>query len=192
MNLLKITFVLITFCLFFIPRAQAQLEKESPTHSSTFPKPTAVESKKELRPHIGLTVGTSSPEGSYDTAPMYGINVGYQPIIPFGLGLSVTRTENRAQGAADDLERTAVLLQGTYSLGGTQPLIKHSWVGVAAGPIFRRDGTDTGLVPAMLGFDIPLQEEADRTLSLGADAQYLMVSGAPDSLNINGVIKYWY
>ncbi len=177
------------------PQVQAQNENTraaTPAQTSTFPKPAAVADRSEQRPHIGVIAGMASPEGSYYNAPLLGLNVGYQPYIPFSLGLSVTRSTNMIKGPGDDLERTTVLAQAAYNFGGNIDVVRNSWVGVAAGPIFRRDGTDTGIAPS-LGFDIPIQQEADHDVTLGASAQYLIVnSGAPDTFNLNGVIKYWF
>ena len=182
--------------LFLAPQIQAQNENAnttSPARTSVLPTPGPITEKSEYRPHIGVIAGVASPEGSYENAPLLGLNAGYQPYIPFSLGLLVTRSTNRIKGAGDDLERTTVLAQVAYNFGGNIDVIKNSWVGVGAGPIFRRDGTDTGIAPA-LGFDIPIQYEANnRNVTLGASAQYLIVnSGASDAFNLNGVIKYWF
>lgn len=162
------------------------------TGASTFPKPTAVEERSGYRPHVGVKVGVSNPEGSYNTAPEFGLDVGYQPYVPFGLGLGVTTSKNTAQGQQHDLERTTVLARGTYNFGGTTPVIKNSWVGVAAGPVFKYNGTDLGVAP-IIGFDIPLKEATASYLSLGADAKYLAVGGdEADALSVNGTVKYWF
>ena len=72
-------------------------------------------------------------------------------------------------------------------------MIKHSWVGVAAGPVFANDGTDFAAAP-IVGFDIPVHSELTGSyISLGAEAQYLVVNNEqPDSLTVNGAVKFWY
>ncbi len=190
-NLIK-TF-LAAVAVIFAMNANAQTENSEQSVSSTFPEPTAVETKSGLRPHVGVTAGIANPEGSYDTAPEFGLDVGFQPYVPFGIGAMVTTSRNSAKNGAHDLERTTVLARGSYNFGGTTPIIKHSWVGVAVGPVFRHDGTDFGIAP-ILGFDIPLREGPGKYLSLGADAKYLSVAGdsSADAFSLNGAVKYWF
>jgi hypothetical protein len=161
--------------------------------SSTFPK-TAQTDAEGVQPHIGVKAGVANPEGSYDSAPEFGLDVGFQPYIPFGVGAAVTTSRNTSKAGGRDLERTSVLARGTYNFGGSTPVIKNSWVGVAAGPVFKHNGTDLGVAP-ILGFDIPLREAAVGSyLSLGADAKYLALinSDESDALSVNGVVKYWF
>jgi len=195
MKTLKCLLSFAAMTALFVPQAQAQTQNEkvaTPAQTSTFPTPKRIGDRSELRPHVGVIAGMASPEGSYYNAPLLGLNVGYQPYIPFSLGLSVTRSTNMIKGPGDDLERTTVLAQAAYNFGGSTEVVKNSWIGVAAGPVFRRDGTDTAIAPT-LGFDIPIQQEADHDVTLGASAQYLIVNtGAPDTFNLNGVIKYWF
>ncbi len=181
---------LAAVAVIFALQANAQTED---TISSAFPGPAAVESRDGLRPHIGVTAGIANPEGSYDTAPEFGLDIGFQPYIPFGVGAMITTSRNSARNGAHDLERTSVLARGSYNFGGSTPIIKHSWVGVAVGPVFRHDGTDLGVAP-MLGFDIPLREGFGRYLSLGADAKYLTIANdnEADAFSLNGVVKYWF
>lgn len=190
-NLIK-TFIAAVAVIFAL-NANAQTENSEQSVSSTFPEPSAIETKSGYRPHIGITAGVANPEGSYDTAPEFGLDVGFQPYVPFGIGAMVTTSRNSAKNGAHDLERTTVLARGSYNFGGTTPIIKHSWVGVAMGPVFRHDGTDFGIAP-MLGFDIPLREGPGKYLSLGADAKYLSVANesSADAFSLNGVVKYWF
>lgn len=191
-NLIK-TF-LAAVAVFFAVQANAQTDEASDQKvSSTFPKPAPIEDAVGLRPHVGVKVGVANPEGSYDTAPEFGLDVGFQPYVPFGLGAAVTTSRNTSKTSAHDLERTTILARGTYNFGGTTPVIKNSWLGVAAGPVFRHNGTDLGVAP-ILGFDIPMREAPGSYLSLGADAKYLAVSGTeePDAFSVNGVVKYWF
>ena len=146
------------------------------------------------RPHFGVTLGVSEPEGSYDAAGEIGVNVGYQPFVPFGFGASLSSVRNLPQeDRGPDVERTTLLARGTYHISGEVPVIRHSWFGVAMGPVFSDDGTDFAIAP-IAGFDIPIdQAESKNYMSLGADAQYLVVNNdQPDSLTVSGVVKFWY
>lgn len=145
------------------------------------------------RPHFGITAGVSTPEGNYDSSGEIGLNFGYQPYVPFGIGASISATRNEPRDSRPDIERTTVLGRATYNFGGETPVIRHSWVGVAAGPVFSDDGTDFAAAP-ILGFDIPVSSELTGSfLSVGAEAQYLVVSNEqPDSLGVNAVVKFWY
>lgn len=182
---------LAAVAVFFAVNANGQTRTGETT--STFPKVTPVDDAAGLTPHIGVRAGLASPEGSYDSAPELGIDFGLQAYIPFGVGGEITQSKSSAQRGGRDLERTTVLAKGTYNFGGSTPVIKHSWVGVAAGPVFRHNGTDLGVAP-ILGFDIPLSEQRRRYLSLGADAKYLALINSSDSdaVSINGTVKYWF
>lgn len=163
--------------------------------SSTFPKTGKVSHTEDLKWHVGVKAGIANPEGSYNTAPEFGLDFGFQPYVPFGIGTAVTTSRNVSKTSnTRDLERTSILARGTYNFGGATPVIKDSWIGVAAGPVFRYNGTDLGVAP-IVGFDIPMREAAAGSyLSLGADAKYLALinSDESDALSINGVVKYWF
>jgi len=161
--------------------------------SSTLPTPRAVATYEELKPHVGLVAGSATPEGHYDTGTEYGIEVGYQPYIPFGVGLQLTRMDaDSSRSGGEDLERTAALFRGTYNFGGTTPFLRSTYLGLEAGLIFKSGSTSLASAP-VVGFDIPLQPEAHRFVSLGANARYLIVEGGePDAFSVNGAVKYWY
>jgi hypothetical protein len=157
----------------------------------TFPLLKEVHNNEERRIHVGLNLGINNPEGSRSSTPELGMEVGYQPVIPFGLSLelSTSRFDN------DDDEfsrRTTVLGKGTYNFGGDTPVIRYSYLGLGAGPVFLSDGTELGVAP-LLGFDIPLYGETDHTYSLGFMAKYLFVTSKdPDSLITSAAVKYWF
>jgi hypothetical protein len=162
---------------------------------STFPTPREV-LQEGLNPHIDVTAGLNNPEGRFKTGPEFGFAFGFQPYIPFGLGMSLTYSSNSAtDGSTRRLERTAVLLKGSYHFAGSLPIIKYSHVGVAIGPVINEDATYFGLAPIM-GFDIPVQEwvgEYISFISVGMEAKYMMVtSREADGLSINGALKYWF
>ncbi len=165
------------------------------TTSGTFPTPREV-LQEGLNPHIGITAGVLNPEGSYKTGAEYGINVGIQPYIPFGLGMSLTFSQNNSKEAnTRSLDRTAVLVRGSYNFGGELPLIKNSYVALATGPVINQDATYFGMAP-IVGFDIPVREWSGKYLSylsVGAEAKYMIISNnESDGLTVNGAVKYWF
>lgn len=166
-------------------------EDTNQTSNSNFPKPREVASQEETRTHVGILAGIATPEGSYDSRGEYGLDIGYQPYIPIGLGLIAAYHETEA-GPGTNLRQTDLLAKVTYNLGGTIPVIKDSYFGLGLGAVFKQDATNIASAP-LLGFDIPLKEEGHSYLSLGASAKYVIVSGNdPDTLSVNGVLKYWY
>ena len=146
--------------------------------SKTFPNLRATYTRAEYQPHAGLLVGISNPKEG-DTSTEFGLDVGYQPYIPFGLGFEITRTDNRS----------IILAKGSYNFGGDIPIIHNAFVGVAAG----RDDETTVFGP-LAGFDIPLSESGPNSqLTLGGSAKYLFSNNDDaQSLSINGNMKYWF
>jgi hypothetical protein len=189
---------LILSSLLISPQIFAQDNRETTggQSSSTFPKPAPVREASFYSPHVGILAGYSAPEGSYQSNVEYGIDVGFQPYVPFGLGIEVTQANYDADGPGNDLTRTKALAKASYNLGGNIPVIRESYIGVGAGPMLERaNGSDVvymGLMPN-LGFDIPLRNTALEKFSLGANARYLITSSnAPDVFSLNGVAKYWF
>lgn len=170
-------------------------EAQTSRASSTFPQPREV-LQEGLNPHVGVTAGIVNPEGSYKSAAEYGVNFGFQPYVPFGLGMSLTFSSNPSKEAnTRSLDRTAVLVRGSYNFGGNLALIKNSFVAVASGPIINQNATYFGIAP-IIGFDIPVREWSGQYLSylsVGAEAKYMIVSSnESDGLTVNGVLKYWF
>lgn len=157
----------------------------------TIPLVKEVENKAERRVHIGMNLGINNPEGSRGATPELGFDIGYQPLIPFGLSLELSTS--RFDGADDEYyKRSTMLVRGTFNFGGDTPVIKYSYVGVATGAVFLNDGTEMGLAP-VTGFDIPLDGETGESYSLGFMARYLFVTSKdPDSLITSAAIKYWF
>jgi len=175
--------------------ASTNLSVRESTSTSTFPTPREV-LQEGLNPHIDVTMGLTNPEGSYNSGAEYGFGFGFQPYVPFGLGMSMTYSSNTSQYKdTRNIERTTVLVRGTYHFAGELPLIKYSHIGVATGPVINQDATYFGLAP-LVGFDIPVQEwvgEYISYISIGVEAKYLMVSNnESDGLTVNGALKYWF
>lgn len=164
-----------------------EVKKSEP--GPTLPVVKEVHNIEESRIHVGLNLGINHPEGNRGSTPELGIDVGYQPLIPFGLGLELSTS--RFDGADDEYyKRTTLLARGTYNFGGDTPVIKYSFFGLATGAVFLNDGTEMGIAP-LFGFDVPLTE--DRSCSLGFIAKYLFVTSKdPDSLLTSAAVKYWF
>ncbi len=165
------------------------------TSTTTFPTPREV-LQEGLNPHIDLTMGLTNPEGSYGSGLEYGFGFGFQPYVPFGLGMTLTHSSNSSNYSnTRSLERTTVLVRGTYHFAGDLPIIRYSHVGLAIGPVINQDATYFGLTP-LIGFDIPVREwigEYVSYVSVGVEAKYLAVSNdESDGLTVNGALKYWF
>lgn len=178
---------------FVMSQAYAQDVGESQT---TFPKPSAVENGEMYQPHVGIIAGHSMPEGSYDSNIEYGIDVGYQPYIPFGLGVEISQATYDGEGQNPELIRTKALVKASYNMGGNIPIIRDSYLGLGVGPMLERayanDLVYVGYMPN-LGFDVPLKDIGDDKFSLGGNARYLISSSdTPDVFSVNGVLKYWF
>jgi hypothetical protein len=160
---------------------------------STFQAPAHEPAQgSELKPHVGVLAGVAQPEGSYDTGGEFGIDVGFQPYVPFGFGAELNRYTS-AGGRQTTLERTTLFAKATYNLGGDTPVIRYSYFGLGTGPVFESNGTHWALAP-VIGFDIPIAQVGDqKSISLGATAKYAFISGdATDALSAQAIMKYWY
>ncbi len=153
-------------------------------------EPREVYEASEYKPHIGLLVGTNTPEGSNRTGGEIGFDIGYQPYIPVGIGLIYSRkTFENSNYSTED--RDEVMAKGTYHFGGTIPLIRSSYIGFAAGTT-----SDSGVYKLisgpLIGFDIRVGQVNNTGLSLGALAKYVIYEGdSPDSTTLSGVLKFW-
>ena len=158
----------------------------------TFPEAKEVTNSGEEKVHMGLNMGFNSPEGSYDSSMNLGVDVGFQPYIPFGVGAELFTTEMDRDNRNSDDQRTALLAKGTYNFGGGIPVIRHSYAGLGAGPVLTGSTWDIGIAP-LAGFDIPVTQLSGKDLTLGANIKYLATtSDTPDSFMTNFAVKYWY
>ncbi|MBL7543302.1 MAG: hypothetical protein JNL11_05770 [Bdellovibrionaceae bacterium] len=157
---------------------------------SIMPSPRPVSQVSEFKPHIGVMIGAAQPEGSGITASEFGMDIGYQPYIPFGVAAELTHA--RIDDGTETVDRNTLWLKGTYNFGGTVQVLKESYVGLALGSVFKPDSTSLAVAP-MLGFDIPVTATAEGVFSLGANLRYAIVGDDEvDTLTLGGVLKYWY
>lgn len=157
--------------------------------SKTFPNPRPVYTRAENQPHIGLMGGVVNTNNSSGNDGEYGVDIGFQPYIPYGFGIEAAWSE-APDTTGSDSSRTAVLAKGTYNFGGSTTIIRNSYAGVGLGSIIRDDNSYFAGGP-LVGFDIPVTDEGMWTL--GANAKYLFIDGVePDALAVNAAIKYWF
>ncbi len=185
-NLLTIA-IMTTSLSAFAQMTEAEKRHARGRMEASLPEPQAVESKDQYKIHMGLTAGVNSPRGDAESSPEFGINVGFQPYIPFGLGAEVITAELDET----NIQRTSILARGTYNFGGDIPVLRSSYLGVTAGPMFVDGQTEWSAGP-LAGFDIPLQNQTSNFLSLGLQAKYLWTTDTQDSLSAGLALKYWY
>ena len=154
----------------------------------SFPELRPVEEKDQYKIHMGLTAGVNSPSGDTSASPELGLNIGFAPYIPFGLGAEITTAE---LDDGSNTQRTQILARGSYNFGGDIPVIRYSYVGVGVGPMFVASKVEWSIAP-LAGFDIPLEKKSADFLSLGLSAKYSYTTGTPDSFSAGAALKYWY
>jgi hypothetical protein len=158
----------------------------APAESRTFPEARNADSN-EFQTHIGIVGGVVNTNNSSGNDTDYGLDIGYQPFVPYGLGLEATYSQSDDTNGTNE-DRTSLLAKGTYNFGGETPVIKNSYAGVALGSILRPDNSYFAGGP-ILGFDIPVE----RKWTLGANAKYLFIDGTePDATVVNAAVKYWF
>lgn len=160
--------------------------------SETITEARAVRTAQEWRPHIGLLYGVIIPEGSYNTTDSLGVDIGFQPYIPFGLGLEFVTTNLKR---ADDshFNRNDLLAKASYHFGGDNVVLKNSYLGFGAG-VAMTSGDAEMVVAPLMGFDVPLSHRRGECyFSLGANAKYsFYTADQPDALTANAVLKFWF
>lgn len=131
--------------------------REMNPQRKTLPSPRKVEAKKEYRPHVGLLYGLLIPEGSWKNTDSLGFDVGFQPYIPFGLGLEFTHTNLKHENDSH-FNRNDLLFKGSYHFGGEHKIIRHSFVGLGMGASINAESTEFVMAP-LAGFDVPLSHK---------------------------------
>lgn len=181
-----------TLLLLLVTSAYTLAHTDDPTKDDsgpTLPLVKEVQNHEESRIHMGLNMGINNAEGTRGATPELGIDIGFQPLIPFGL--SVELSTSRFDGADDEYhKRTTLMARGTYNFGGDTPVIRYSYFGLATGAVFLNDGTEMGIAP-VIGFDVPVSD--DHSWSIGFIAKYLFVTSKdPDSLITSVALKHWF
>ena len=170
-------------------------QESANTTTSPLPTPREVQQDSEFKPHIGAQLGMANPEGGFDTGSEIGLDIGFQPYIPYGLGVEFTQVRAESKGEGTSIDRSIVMAKATYNFGGDIAFIKHSYVGAGLGGVFYSGDSSLVLAP-LLGFDIPLNQSADRRtgiVSAGALAKYSILEGSnANTLSVNGMLKYWF
>ncbi|MDP7319581.1 MAG: hypothetical protein QF441_03190 [Bacteriovoracaceae bacterium] len=146
------------------------------------------------RPHFALMGGYSDPvENGYESSELIALEVGYQVLVPYGIGLEISTQEFENDSEAD-LTQTQFFLKGSYHFAGDIQVIKNSYVGLGVGFVQENSNSDStyGAIMPNIGFDIPLNETLEN-LSFGANARYTAsASNEVDNFALNGVVKYWF
>lgn len=170
-------------------------QESTNTTSSPLPTPREVQVDSEFKPHIGAQLGMANPEGSFDTGSEIGLDIGFQPYIPYGIGVEFTQVRAESKGDGNSIDRSIVMAKGTYNFGGDIAFVKHSYVGAGFGGVFYSNDSSLVLAPLM-GFDIPLNRTENRSggiVSAGALAKYSILEGSnANTLSVNGMLKYWF
>ena len=162
--------------------------------SRTFPKVHESETVAEAKPSLGINIGLADTDNSRSTLG-YGIEFGFQPIIPFSSAFSLSGYSSEHKADIPTLTRTMLMYKASYNFGGTIPVIKNSFAGLKVGPVFdninRKLDVELGVAPTV-GFDFLLGGDLSH-YSLGANADYMFVGGSKnDVFALNGVAKYWF
>ncbi len=168
------------------------------------PKPRPVTEEANLRPHIGILLGIQDPFGPLKPALNYGIDAGFQPMIPFGIGLQLARatTSSEFTGGEARSSQTTLLVTKTYNFGGDVTVLSSSYIGLGLGAAFDSRSVLIGAVESasttftrfaiapVVGFDWLVASD----WTVGPQLQYLGVIGpdSPDSLNLRALVKYWF
>jgi hypothetical protein len=178
--------------------------------SKTFPTPQSAEGA--MAPHVGLVGGFADQTGAYKPSVAYGVDAGFQPYIPFGLGIqalfynSSYDLNNTVPGYdREGLKRVEIMLRGTYNFGGDNAIVKGMYVGGKVGAVINKPyiennaGNDTsgntftrlGIAP-VIGGDYML---GTSRVSLGVEVSYLFVTGPESEMDTFQALvsaKYWF
>jgi hypothetical protein len=154
-----------------------------------------------------ISCNAFAADGQLKGSVGYGLDMGFQPVIPFGLGLQALfyNSSYDVTGGRVGIKRAEVMAKVTYNMGGESLLTKYSYVGAKFGVLFTTpyfdNGTVTngnnytrfGIAPA-IGFDAPFAGDRDQWTA-GIDLSYLFVVGPEtnqDTFQALAAIKYWF
>ncbi|MBX3022913.1 MAG: hypothetical protein KF799_14660 [Bdellovibrionales bacterium] len=185
--LLKMTIACLGFC------SLAAWAADESAVSRSLPEGREPANEAEMKPSIGIMGGYAETEANRRSGTNYGVEYGFQPYIPLGVAIELSGYVSPAVDNEATLTRTRLLGKANYNFGGDIPVVKNSYVGIGLGPVWdnvlNTDSLQLGIAP-QIGFDIPITRTK---FSLGANANYLFVSGAKaDVFALNGMAKYWF
>lgn len=189
---------IVTCSLFFVLIffSSLPLLAADETGKSVTPQPRPVTESSEWKPHVGIIMGAAYPEGNGGASGEFGLDIGYQPYIPYGLGAQYTHSRVDVGDGTQD--RDTLWVKGTYNFGGDIAILKESYVGLGLGAVFSSDETAAAVAP-LIGFDLPVGNKAAAHelgkdfFTLGASARYAVISnGDVDTFSLNAIVKYWY
>ena len=159
-------------------------ETKAETHS--------IATAKEYRAQFGVMGGIADTNKGGKSSGEFGINFGFQPFIPIGLGFEASGSKyETSNGELKD--KTNLLLTGSYNFSGTTNVFRDTYIGAAMGLIVRSENSDATVGP-LAGFDIPLKPAKNvSALTIGANAKYLFSNATEvEGVAVNGVLKYWF
>ncbi len=148
------------------------------------------------KPHVGVLLGVTSPEGAYQNSAEVGLNFGFEAALPFSLGLELSNAKNQTRNEFDKLQRTKLLVTGAYNFSESIPLLSTTYIGAGIGPSLESTTNDDELAWIFMpyaGFDVPFLLKSNAMWSAGLNARYLISStGQPNSTSLLFVTKYWF
>ena len=173
--------------------------------SKTFPTPQSAEGNYAA--HVGVIGAYTDQNGAYKPSVGYGVDAGFQPYVPFGLGIQAlfyNSSYDRAGTGSAGVKRTEILARATYNFGGESIWTKYLYAGAKFGVVIQKpytealNGDDTdgntyarfALAP-VIGFDAPIASH----LTAGLEATYLFVTGPEvnqDTFQVALGVKYWF
>jgi hypothetical protein len=144
--------------------------------------------KNEGTMYMGVLTGRNAPINAVTPSTELGLTLGYQPEGSFGLGLEVSTSR-----LADfyNRQRTSVIAQTAYKLGGDIIFLKSSYIGIGIGTAFVNTNVSWEASP-LLGFDVPLSNKVRDVISFGFNVRYVALTDSVNSYVSNAVLKYWY
>lgn len=147
----------------------------------------------EYKPHVGVLFGASHSEGGGDMSGDVGIDVGYQPYIPFGLGAEYIHS--KIDTGTEYQDRDTLWLKGTYNFAGDSFFFSRTYAGVGVGAVIKSADTSLAAAP-IVGFDLPMGKYLQTDVgqfTVGGHARYAIVNdNEVDALSVAGAVKFWY
>jgi hypothetical protein len=185
------------FCAFSATAAPEEGASRGRSESGVFPRVRDVRDQSEFRPHAGVMLGVADRNGSSSQDASFTLDVGFQPVVPFGYSVQIQHTpgDRPVPGGRSKFNTTNFLMKGVYHLGGGTSVLRHSYFGVKTGVVLSAMEGDNDLnfaVGPALGFDIPV--DRSNRFTLGTEFAYLGVLGdaSPDQVSLLGAVKYWF